>query len=63
MKTYTIGMLNGFAWECAIMNAIKRLSKKEKYSNYTIRENGKEVEEMLEILEIRFDENGEFLET
>lgn len=59
---YTIGMLNGFAWECAITNAIKRLSEKEKYSNYTIRENGNEVAKMLEILEIKFDENGEFVE-
>lgn len=62
MKVYTIEMLNGFAWECAIANAIKRLNKKEKYSNYTIRENGNEVAEMLEILEIKFDENGEFVE-
>jgi hypothetical protein len=59
---YTIGMLNGFAWECAIANTIKRLRTKEKYSNYTFRENGKEVAEMLEILEIKFDENGEFVE-
>ena len=59
---YTIGMLNGFAWECAIANAIKRLRRKAKYSHYTIRENGKEVEEMLEIIEIKFDENREFVE-
>jgi fructose-1,6-bisphosphatase len=59
---YTIGMLNGFAWERAIANAIKRLNKKEKFRNYTFRENGNEVAEMLELFETKFDENGEFVE-
>ena len=58
---FTIKMLNGFAWENAIMNGVKRLRQNARFSHFTMRENWNDVEEFLEWFDVKFDENGEFM--
>ena len=60
-EIYTIDMLNGFAWECAIMNVIKRIRNTKMFCNANFSENCMEVEEVIKIMGIKFDENGEIV--
>lgn len=57
-NTYTIGMLNGYAWECAIANVGKVIGKTDRKAAL----NGWfKICEIASKLGVKFDENGKIV--
>ena len=58
MNTYTIGMLNGYAWECAIANVGKIIGKTDRKAALN---SWYKICEICSKLGVKFDENGEIV--
>ena len=54
--TYTIGMLSGYAWECAIANVGKIIGKENRKDALN---SWYKICEICSNLGVKFDENGE----
>ena len=57
-KTYTIEMLCGYAWECAIVNVGKVIGKANEKSALN---SWNEISEIASKLGVKFDANGEIV--
>ena len=58
MTVYTIGMLHGYAWECAIVNVGKILGKADRESAMN---SWYKICGIAAKLGVKFDENGEII--
>lgn len=58
MNAYTIGMLHGYAWECAIANVGKIIGKADRKAALN---SWYKICEICSKLGVKFDENGEIV--